>query len=210
METQQTAFLHASHPMHSMTFKYSPVKLAVLLCSGIALFVLPLAAQQTPRIAVAAGYSFMRFDSTTVGFADYTNLQGANGSVAYNLTPSFGVVAELEGEYGDHIHAAGWMVGPQVYHHLWGMGLFAHGLFGQSQTRIDFGTPVTNTGRAVAGGGGIDIPISSRFSIRAIQADFINTQTFSASQNNLRFSTGLVFRWGAVKKNRSARKMPSP
>ena len=81
---------------------------------------------------------------------------------------------------------------------------------GSLRHRIDFGTPVTNTGRAIAGGGGIDIPISTRFSLRAIQADFINTQTFSASQNNLRFSTGLVFRWGAVKKNRSARKMPSP
>lgn len=193
-----------------MKTRYMQVIAAVFLCLGVALSASPLAAQQTPRIAVSAGYSFMRFDSSTIGFADYSNLQGANGSLSYNLTPSFGVIAELEGEYGEHLQVTGWMVGPQVYHHLWGVDLFAHGLFGQSQTRVDIGAPVTNTARALAGGGGLDIPISARFSMRAIQADFINTQTFSTRQNNLRFSTGLVFRWGAVKKNRSARKMPSP
>jgi hypothetical protein len=179
----------------------------------VALFVcfaaLP-AVAQTPRIAVEAGYSFMRFDSSTIGFADYSNLQGANGSLTYNLAPYFGVTAEVGGEYGDHLQVAGWMVGPQIYHHFLGADFFAHGLFGQSQTKLDFGTSLTNTGRAVAGGGGFDIPISARFSIRPIQVDFINTQTFNTSQNNLRFSAGLVFRWGAVKKNRSARRMPSP
>lgn len=190
--------------------KTSPLQACapVLLCL-VALLAAP-ASGQTPRIAVEAGYSFLRFDSATIGFADYSNLQGANGSLTYNLTPSFGVTAEVAGQYGEQLQVAGWMVGPQVYHHFLGADFFAHGLFGQSQTKVKIGTEVTNTGRALAGGGSIDIPISARFSIRAIQADFINTQTFGASQNNLRFSTGLVFRWGAVKKNRSARKMPSP
>ena len=192
-----------------MKTRHLQVRAVVFACLATALLVAP-AFAQTPRIAVEAGYSFMRFDSSKIGFADYSNLQGANGSLSYNLTPSFGVTAEVSGEYGEHLQVAGWMVGPQVYHRFFGADFFAHGLFGQSQTRVDLGTAVTNTGRAVAGGGGIDIPISDRFSIRAIQADFINTQTFSSSQNNLRFSAGLVFRWGAVKKNRSARKMPSP
>ena len=103
-----------------MKTRYMQVIAAVFLCLGVALSASPLAAQQTPRIAVSAGYSFMRFDSSTIGFADYSNLQGANGSLSYNLTPSFGVIAELEGEYGEHLQVTGWMVGPQVYHHLWG------------------------------------------------------------------------------------------
>ena len=210
METQQTASLHASQTLHPMKIGPLQAKAAVFFCLVAALLAVPASAQQTPRIAVEAGYSFMRFDSPTIGFADYSNLQGANGSLTYNLTPSFGVTAEVGGEYGQHLQVAGWMVGPQVYHHFLGANFFAHGLYGQAQTRVDIGSAVTNTGRALAGGGGIDIPISTRFSIRAIQADFINTQTFSVSQNNLRFSAGLVFRWGAVKKNRSARKMPSP
>jgi hypothetical protein len=192
-----------------MKTRHLQAKALVFVCLAAALLSVP-ASAQTPRIAVEAGYSFMRFDSSTIGFADYSNLQGANGSLSYNLTPSFGVTAEISGEYGDHLQVAGWMVGPQVYHHFLGADFFAHGLFGQAQTKLDIGTSVTNTGRAIAGGGGVDFPISARFSIRPIQVDFINTQTFNVSQNNLRFSAGLVFRWGAVKKNRSARKMPSP
>jgi hypothetical protein len=192
-----------------MTTNHLQARRGLLICFLVVLFGLP-AAAQTPRIAVSAGYSFMRFDSSTIGFADYSNLNGANGSLTYNLTPSFGVTADIAGEYGEHLHVAGWLVGPQFYHRLLGADLFAHAMFGQEQARVEIGTPVTNTGRALAAGGGIDIPISARFSIRAIQADFINSHTFDTDQNNLRFSTGLVFRWGAVKKNRSARKMPSP
>jgi hypothetical protein len=213
METQQTALPDASQSLHPMKTSHLQAKAraALLLCFGlIALSALPIAAQQTPRIAVEAGYTFMRFDSSTIGYADYSNLQGANGSLTYNLTPRFGVIADVAGEYGNHLQVAGWLVGPQFYHRFLSADLFAHVLFGQGQTRVEIGTPVTNTGRAMGVGGGIDIPISERFSIRAIQADFINTHTFDTSQNNLRFSTGLVFRWGAVKKNRSARKMPSP
>src|SRR5882757_8095366 len=105
METQQTASLHASQPLHPMKSKHLQSRAALFVCLAAALLAIPAAAQQTPRIAVEAGYSFMRFDSSTIGFADYSNLQGANGSLAYNLTPSFGVVAELEGEYGEHLHA---------------------------------------------------------------------------------------------------------
>jgi hypothetical protein len=168
------------------------------------------AAQDTPRIAVSGTYSYMRYDSRTIGFADYSNLQGGGGSLTYNLAPYFGVTVDVGGQFGSHLQVSGWMVGPQVYYHFWGADLFAHGLFGQSQTHVDIGTPVTNVGRAIAGGGGIDFPISQRFSIRAIQADYIDTQTFDTSQKNLRLSTGLVFRWGAIKKNRASRKMPSP
>jgi hypothetical protein len=181
----------------------------MFLCILAGVSAAPLQAQ-TPRIAVEAGYSFMRFDSSTIGFADYSNLQGAKGSLTYNLSPNFGVTAEVGGQYGDHLQVSGWMVGPQVYYHFLGADLFAHGLFGQTQTKVDFGTAVANTGRAMAGGGGIDIPISARFSWRAIQADYINSHTFNTSQNNLRFSTGVVFRWGSVRKTRRAPRMPSP
>ena len=196
--------------MHSMTFKYLQVKLAVLLCSGIALFALPLAAQQTPRIAVSAGYSFMRFDSQTIGFADYTNLQGANGSLAYNLTPEFRCGCGTGGGIW-RPHPCRRLDGrPAGLSPFVGYGAVRAWTFWAVSDTHRFWDPSDQHGASFAGGGGIDIPISARFSLRAIQADFINTQTFSASQNNLRFSTGLVFRWGAVKKNRSARKMPSP
>jgi hypothetical protein len=214
METQQTGTLHASQSMHSM--KISPlqphavraVATFVFLLAG--LLALPAAAQETPRIAVSGAYSFMRFDSRPLGYADYSNLQGVSGSVTYNFADYFGVALDVGGEFGSHLQVAGWMVGPQVYHHFLGGDFFAHGLFGQGSTHVDIGTPLTSAGRAIAGGGGVDFPISERFSIRAIEADYIDTQTFNSSEKSLRLSTGLVFRWGAIKKNRGSRKMPSP
>src|ERR1700709_1855834 len=112
METQKTATLSASQPLHPMKTRHLQVRAVVFACLAAALLAAP-AFAQTPRIAVEAGYSFMRFDSSKIGFADYSNLQGANGSLSYNLTPSFGVTAEVSGEYGEHLQVAGWMMGPQ-------------------------------------------------------------------------------------------------
>ena len=51
-------------------------------------------------------------------------------------------------------------------------------------------------------GGGIDVPVSSRFSIRAIQIDYFPTTFANATndhQNNLMVSAGIVFRWSLRK-----------
>jgi hypothetical protein len=51
-------------------------------------------------------------------------------------------------------------------------------------------------------GGGIDVPVSSRFSIRAIQIDYFPTTFANAAndhQNNLMVSAGIVFRWSLRK-----------
>ena len=42
--------------------------------------------------------------------------------------------------------------------------------------------------------------LSPRFAVRAFQVDYLHTTLFNAKQNNLRFSTGLVYRWGTIKK----------
>jgi outer membrane immunogenic protein len=47
-------------------------------------------------------------------------------------------------------------------------------------------------------GGGIDVPLSSRFAIRAIQIDYFPTTFANATndhQNNLMVSLGIVFHW---------------
>ena len=57
---------------------------------------------------------------------------------------------------------------------------------------------------AMTAGGGLDIGLSRHFSIRAVQAEYLMTQFSdintgaSASQNDLRLSSGLVFRFGDI------------
>jgi len=182
--------------------------LALLVFAGTAL--LTASAQETPRLAVNAGYSYLRFDSTTLGFADRTGLNGASGGVTFNLTPNFGLAAEVGGHYGPHLHVGEWLIGPRISVHKFGGDLFGHILFGQAQTRVDTGTPVTDSGRAFAAGGGIDFPIGSRFAVRVIQVDYLTTHSFDQNQGNLRISAGLVYRWGVVGKHKKAENPPAP
>jgi outer membrane immunogenic protein len=51
-------------------------------------------------------------------------------------------------------------------------------------------------------GGGIDIPMKSRFEIRAIQVDWFRTQFANAKndrQNNLLVAAGITYRWSIAK-----------
>jgi outer membrane immunogenic protein len=51
-------------------------------------------------------------------------------------------------------------------------------------------------------GGGIDVPISSRFAVRAIQIDYFPTTFANATnnhQNNLMVSVGIVYHWSHQK-----------
>jgi outer membrane immunogenic protein len=57
-------------------------------------------------------------------------------------------------------------------------------------------------GFAARVGGGIDVPLGSRFSIRAIQIDYFPTTFANATndhQNNLMVTAGLVFHWSRQK-----------
>src|SRR5207237_4629698 len=61
-------------------------------------------AQQIPRVQVFGGYSYTRFDSPTLGFANRSNLNGFNISPAFNLAYGFGVKVELTGQYGSKVN----------------------------------------------------------------------------------------------------------
>lgn len=84
---------------------------------------------------------------------------------------------------------------------------FAHTLFGVARSTADFSTAGalithndsdTRTGFAAAFGGGLDIRLSKRFSIRTM-ADYTaaflgyNDESTSSRQNHLRLSIGIVF-----------------
>src|SRR5216684_3402857 len=79
-----------------------------------------------------------------------------------------------------------------AYNLLYGFGVVAE-LSGQ------YGSKLNLRDLAVGLGGGMDRDISSRFAIRVFQVDYIHTTLFKDRQNNLRFSTGLVYRWGTIR-----------
>jgi hypothetical protein len=160
---------------------------------------LPARAQDMPRLQVFGGYSYTRFDSRSFGFTNNTNLNGYTFSPAYNLLYGFGVVAELSGQYGSTLNFRDLALGPQFLHSRGNSRFFAHALIGDARTLVQVANTEGDTARAVVLGGGMDRDISPRFAIRLFQVDYIHSTLFNETQNNLRFSTGLVYQWGTIR-----------
>ncbi len=167
-------------------------------------------AQQIPRVQVFGGYSYTRFDSPTLGFANRSNLNGFNISPAFNLAYGFGVKVELTGQYGSKVNLRDLTVGPQFLYPRGSMLFFAHALFGDSRSFVRVGTGEGDTARAIVLGGGLDFDISSRFAFRAVQVDYVHTSLFSTTQNNVRISTGLVYRWHTIRRKGHKPTLSSP
>jgi hypothetical protein len=169
----------------------------------------PAPAQEIPRFEVFGGYSHLRFESTTLGFASDSSLNGGKVGLTFNLSPYFGVAGEIAGGWGSPLKVYDGLVGPQISYRKWKGKFFGQALFGKARTRVDINGPATSSGRAVALGGGVDFPVTARFSVRLIQAEYLNTHTFQVNQNNLQLSTGLIYQFGHVKVHKP-QKMPSP
>jgi len=181
---------------------------------------LPLAAlaQDAPKVEVFGGYSYLhsKGDSSSDGI----NLNGWNASVAGNLTPSFGLVADISGHYTTETVVTGltttgsgvitsraklsdhlFLFGPRFsYRKHERVTPFAHVLVGGFRAKGSlsgaFFLNETDTGFAAAAGGGVDVKLSQRFAFRLVQADYVFDRSNGESGHNARISTGLVFRFG--------------
>jgi hypothetical protein len=172
--------------------------LAVILAPGFA-------AAQTgvaPRWEVFGGYSYMRLDSTSFGFANESNMNGWNAAAAFNFKLKWSVVLDVSGHYGSQLRDFNYMIGPQYNWRRDKSKIFVHGLFGKAQDRVDITvldkSGFQGVGRAFAGGGGYDWDYSPRFTIRVVQADYLESNSFGKTQHNVRVSTGVVFHFGQI------------
>jgi hypothetical protein len=128
-------------------------------------------------------------------------LNGWNAQGTYNLKRWLGATADFGGYYGSPFslsaHNTSFLFGPTVSMRTSHFTPFVHALFGVDHASAAlFGGSVSDTSFAMAIGGGLDVPVKGRFSVRAAQVDWLRSDHFSTSQNNLRLSTGVVFRFG--------------
>jgi hypothetical protein len=158
--------------------------------------------QVAPRWEAFGGYSYLRANSTTFGYANNSNLNGFAGEVVFNIKPQFGVVLDGGGHYGSQLSMYNYMAGAQYAFRREKSNIFAHALFGKAQNTVNIPTATrngfTSAGRAFAVGGGYDWILTPRITLRAVQADYLNTYTFGATQNDIRISTGVVVHFGQI------------
>jgi hypothetical protein len=136
------------------------------------------------------GYSYMRVDNSPS-----VNLNGWELAGQYKFAPWVGAVADFDGHYGSpfgfstSVHT--FLFGPQV---SWPgrVSPFAHVLLGGAHVNI---TGASDTSFAMAIGGGIDTMLVHGVYWRVIEGDYLPTHFGSATQNNARLSTGIVFKF---------------
>jgi hypothetical protein len=143
---------------------------------------------QDHKVEVFGGYSYMRFESS--------NLNGFEVSGQYKLNDWLGGVADLGAHYGS-ISGIGtsnytYLFGPQISVPSDKISPFGHLLIGGAHNSTG---GVGRSSFSMALGGGIDAEMVHGLHWRLIQADYVMTQFASRSQNNFRFSTGIVLRF---------------
>ncbi len=157
--------------------------------------------QVAPRWEVFGGYAYRNVDSTTFGFVNRSSLDGFDAEGTFNIKPRWGVTADVGGQYGSQMTVYNFLAGPQYAKRGDKSKFFVHGLFGKAQDRVNITTAISShvesVGRAIVAGGGYDRDLTPRFTFR-VQADYLRTDTFGTTQNDIRASTGLVFHFGHI------------
>jgi hypothetical protein len=168
-------------------------------------------AQDVPRVQVFAGYSYLYFDGAALGLPNSKSLNGYTFSPAFNITHRFGVVAEISGQYSPTVNFRSLTFGGQALFPHGKMLFFVHGLFFDARSFVSIGTGDGNTSRAFIGGGGVDYPLSSHFSFRVLQVDYVRSMLFNKDQNNVRLSTGIVYNWKTIRhRGHKPQSQPAP
>lgn len=175
----------------------------------ILLLVCSFAAAQAPRVEVFGGYSFLH--------APGQNLNGWNGAATIFLKKGFGVTADFGGHYwSQSLNPPGLgtiSLKTRLYTYSFGPTLawrneskftpFLHLLAGGSHYSFPISTPSGSINPSLnhftfIGGGGFDIGFARNLALRPVQLEYQGIYFSPGWQNNVRYSAGVVFRWGGM------------
>jgi hypothetical protein len=182
-----------------------------LAAGGLILLWASWAFAQLPSGNVYFGYSHT---DTNLVPGQSTGLNGWNGSVEGKFLPLLGLVADFSGDYGSQslpiacplqllppcspqpsnvdVSEYNFLFGPRLSFRVAKFRPFVHALIGVGHIRESASVlSNTDTSFADALGGGLDYHLIPLISWR-LQFDALQTRFFNSSQNNLRFSTGIV------------------
>ncbi len=166
------------------------MKRALLVTVLVALCAVPGVAQDS-KVDLFAGYSFLHTSPGT-GLPS-AGASGWEGAVTYNWNRWLGLKADFDGHYCCDASLHDFLFGPQFTLSHGKVTPFAHGLVGVSHGNA---AGFTDDAFAFVLGGGLDVKATDRIAVRIAQADYFGTHFAGYTQNNFRFSAGLVFRFG--------------
>jgi opacity protein-like surface antigen len=158
------------------------------------------AQEETPKAEVFGGYSWAGGD-----------FHGWDASVTGNFNRWLGLTADFSGHYSagepvvvrERQRAHHILFGPRLSLRRKRVTPFAYALFGAVRFRAEVSAPSLNlfatgedTGFNMALGGGLDVKLTRRVSLRAFQIDYLRPTFFGEAHNRGRLAFGLVLRLG--------------
>ncbi|MHB8214930.1 MAG: hypothetical protein ACYDDS_02515 [Candidatus Sulfotelmatobacter sp.] len=179
--------------------KIGLIAVSLLLFAGLASAQIPTSGN------VYVGYSYYNADLS----GGRSSFNGWTGAVEGKIVPFIGIVGEYTDTYGSEnlqllacpapcpttnvsLHEQTFLFGPRVSMSVGKIRPFAEVLIGGAHLSANDGVG-SDTSFATAIGGGIDYKIIRPVAWR-LQGDYVQTR-FSGTQNNVRISTGIVFRF---------------
>lgn len=179
---------------------------------GIFLFsgaILSAEQSEIPRYEIGLNYSWLHVNSANYDYQRTGN--GGSGSVVYNLSNVIGLVGDFGGyantRQGIDDKVLTYLFGPRFTFRHWSkVTPYCQFLFGGAYAWSGPNNGTQN-GFATAAGGGLDYALTKRISIKPIQVEYVMTQLDSAAlggatkgfgnhQNDVRYSGGVVFKFG--------------
>jgi opacity protein-like surface antigen len=215
--------------------KYFVLVGLLLLTAGLAL------AQDFPKVETSPAFMYIRtpISFTIPGVASVNqsfNCAGGGGTLAYNVTSLIGIAADLGGckyfgqtipaPISSNVDGSGFtfLVGPRLTFrskspfqpfaelNFGGMRISLSCKYSNSDCAEEFGTgSYSKTAFAMTVGGGFDIKLSKKLSLRPVQAEYLYTRfgndcqlqvcSFNNNQNSFRLKSGIVINWGGSASN---------
>src|ERR1700739_2410694 len=164
----------------------------------------------TPKYEVGVNYSWLHVNSANYDYQRTGN--GGSGYFEYNLNHLIGLVGDCGGyantRTGINDKALTYLFGPRFTWRHSRFNPYVQFLFGGAYA---WAGPTDNSQKqnafATAAGGGLDITLTKHVSIKPIQVEYLMTQLDSADlggstqgfgdhQNDIRYSAGVVFKFG--------------
>jgi opacity protein-like surface antigen len=210
--------------------KYFAVVGLLLLTGGLAL------AQDFPKVETSPAFMYIHTPTSftdpisDVSFSRGFNCAGGGGTLAYNFTSLIGLAADLGGckYFGETIPALSskisgsdftYMFGPRfTYRTASAFRPFFEVNFGGNRLSLSCnsgtvcsGTSYSKDAFALTAGGGFDIQLTKKISLRPIQAEYLYTRFGNScqaalcsdnnNQNSSRLKSGIVIGWGGSASN---------
>lgn len=163
------------------------------------------------RLDLAAGYNFIRANAPPAS-CNCFNMNGGFVSAEFHLSSRFGVVGEFTGEHSSKISSLGqdltlttYTFGPRIslaHVRYTPYGEFLLGGAHAGNSYFPSGTSGSSSASSFAysAGGGLDLNLTPRISLRAVDAQYLHTAFPNGTngvQNHLKIGAGVVFHFGS-------------